>query len=171
MSYQDEVWKPIEDFPDYQISSFGNIIHMDRPDTLRKVSLNHKGFPTLVLFHKEHPGSRYLRQVNQLVAEAFLGPPTVKLNSVWHIDGDLTNCNVENLKWEMRSRVMEWNEMHRSGIPKYRTPAVRNNKTGKEYINAFEAALAAGDIETAIVSHIEKYPPQYADRARFQYVD
>lgn len=169
---EEEVWKPIEGFPDYQISSYGRIVHMDRPNTVRKAAPNHKGFPSLVLFNKEHPGSRYLRQVNQLVAEAFIGPPpSSKLNSVWHIDGDFENCHVDNLKWDMRARVMEWNEMHRDGIPKYRTARVRHNPTGREYENAFEAALAHGDIETAVVSHIEKYAGIYADRARFQFID
>ncbi len=167
----EEIWRPIEGFPDYQISNLGRIVHVDRPNLTRKTAINHKGFPSLVLFTKEHPGSRYLRQVNQLVAEAFLGPPTVKLNSVWHIDGDFTNCAADNLKWDMRARVMEWNEMHRDGIPKYRTGRVRNNRTGQVFENAFEAALDAGEIETAVVSHIEKYPAQYADRARFQYVE
>lgn len=168
---EDEVWKPIEDFPDYQVSSFGRIVHMDRPDTPRSAAPNHKGFPSLTLFNKNHPGARYFRQVNQLVAEAFIGPPPSKLNSVWHIDGNPENCHVENLKWDMRARVMEWNEMHRTGIPKYRTQRVMHNPTGTVYENAFEAAMAHGDIETAIVSHIEKYPAQYADRARFKYVD
>lgn len=167
----EEIWRPIQGFPDYQISNLGRIVHNERPSVIRKTAVNHKGFPSLVLFTKEHPGSRYLRQVNQLVAEAFLGPPTARLNSVWHIDGDFTNCAVDNLKWDMRARVMEWNEMHRVGIPKYKTPRVMHNKTGDIYENAFECGIAVGDIETAIVSHIEKYPPQYADRARFRYVD
>lgn len=166
----EEVWRPIDEFPDYQVSSYGRVIHIDRPNTPRAVALNHQGFPNLVLFKKEHPGSRYLRQVNKLVATAFLPPPPTKLNAVWHKDGDLTNCHVSNLMWDMRARVMEWNEMNREGTPKFRTGRVMHNETGRIYENAFELGLHIGKTESEIVAHIERYPAQYADRARYKYV-
>lgn len=166
-----EDWRPVDGFPDYQVSNLGRVIHTDRPNTTRKTSVNHQGFPTLVLFHKEHPGARYLRQVNKLVARAFLGPPPQRMDSVWHLDGDLQNCQADNLKWDMRARVLEWNDMHRTGEPKYRTKRVMENKTGRVFANAYECAINVGEIETAIVTHIEKYPPQYADRARYRYVE
>lgn len=167
----EEIWRPVDGFPDYQVSSYGNIVHVERPNLIRKTTLNHQGFPNLVLFNKEHPGARYLRQVNKLVATAFLGRPPAKMDAVWHINGDLQDCHADNLKWDMRARVMEWNEMHREGEPKFRTPQVMINETGRIYNNAFEVALAVGDIETAVVGHIERYPPQYADRARYKYVE
>lgn len=167
----EELWREIDGFPDYRISNLGRVIHIERPDVTRKTSVNHQGFPTLVLFHKGHTGSRYVRQINKLVATAFLGPAPRKFDSVWHKDGDLLNCQADNLEWDMRARVMEWNEMHRTGTPKYRTGRVMQNSTGHIFNNAFECAIHVGDIETAVVSHIEKYPPQYADRARYKYVD
>lgn len=166
----EETWKVIEEFPDYQISSLGRIIHKDRPETPRRVNINHAGFPTLTLFKKEHGGARYVRQVNKLVAIAFLGPAPKRLDSIWHFDGDLLNCYADNLKWDMRARVLEWNEMHRTMTPKYKTPKVMVNATGDVYDNAFMCGLAVSEIETAVVTHIENYPAQYADRARFMYV-
>ena len=166
----EEEWKVIEDFPDYQVSNLGRVVKSDHPNRIRKLAINHAGFPTLVLFKKEHPGSRYLRQVNKLVATAFLGPPPPKMDSVWHLDGDLENCYADNLKWDMRSRVLEWNDMHRTGTPRYKTPHVMVNATGMIYENAYECGMAVSEIETAVVTHIENYPPQYADRARYRYV-
>lgn len=168
---QEEIWRPVDGFPDYQVSNLGRVIHLERPNTTRKTSVNHQGFPTLVLFHKDHAGARYLRQLNKLVAMAFIGPPPRKMDSVWHLDGDFQNCQADNLKWDMRARVLEWNDMNRTGTPKFRTPRVMENKTGRIFNNAYECALAVGDIETAVVTHIEKYPLQYVDRARYQYVD
>lgn len=166
----EEVWRPIEGFPDYQVSNLGRVLHLERPNTTRKTSINHQGFPTLVLFHKAHTGARYVRHLNKLVATAFLGPPPPKMDSVWHLDGDLQNCQADNLRWDMRARVLEWNDMHRTG-PKLRTPQVMDNKTGHIFDNAFEYAIHVGDIETAIATHIERYPPQYIDRARCRYVE
>lgn len=168
---QEEIWRPIEGFDDYKVSNLGRIIHVDRPHTARKTGINHQGFPTLVLYTKDHPGARYLRQVNQLVARAWIAPPGPKQDSVWHIDGDPLNCQADNLRWDMRARVMEWNEMHKDNKPKYKTPKCMINSSGRVFDSAFDLAMYVGDIETAVVSHIERYPDQYADRARYRYVD
>lgn len=166
-----EEWRVIEGFEDYRVSSHGNVVNVERPNTYRKLNLNHRGFPTLVLFKKEHGGSRYVRQVNKLVADAFLEPADPSANSIWHIDGDLTNCHVDNLRWDMRARVLEWNDMHIKGQARMRTPRVMDNESGVVFNNAFECGLAMGEIESAVVAHIERYPEQYAHRARFRYVD
>lgn len=167
---EDEVWREIDGFPDYLVSSYGRVVHVDRPNVARKVGVNHRGFPCLVLFHKGHTGARYLRHVNKLVATAFLGPHPKGMDAVWHYDGDLLNCHVDNLKWDMRARVREWNDMHRNGEPKYKTPKIMDNRTGRIYNNAFECGLASGEIESAVLTHIEKYPAHLADRAKYRYV-
>lgn len=166
----EEIWREIEGFPDYMVSNYGLVIHRSRPNTPRSVSINHQGFPNLVLFKKEHPGSRYLRQVNKLVATAFLPEPPSNLTAVWHKDGNLQNCYFENLKWDLRSRVMEWNEMNRDGEPKFHTGAVMDNRTGLLYTNALELALHIGATETEIVRRIEAYPPHLQDQAPYKYV-
>jgi hypothetical protein len=167
----EEFWRVISEFPEYQISNLGRIIHKDRPNTTRKININHQGFPTVVLFDKEHSGSRYVRQVNKIVATTFLEPPRSGHDAVWHIDGDLQNCHADNLKWDMRARVLEWNEMNRVGQPRLRTPPVMHAATGKVFANAYEAGLHFSELETSIVKHIESYPEQYQDRARYRYVD
>ncbi len=163
-----EEWRPIDDFP-YLVSNFGNVVHESRPSTIRKLGLNHQGFPTLTLFHTNNP-SRYVRQVNKLVANAFLTPPEDLLETaIWHFDGDLTNCRVDNLKWERRDRVLDWNEAHRRGTPKYRTPRVMNTHTGEEYENAYECAMAEGVLEGSVIHHIETRQ-SYPERGDWRYV-
>lgn len=164
-----EQWVRIAEFPNYFISDQGDIHHENRQRP-RNISINHRGFPVLTLWQEGNP-TRYLRQLNKLVAEAFLPPPEhPSLNAVWHIDGDLLNCRASNLKWDRRDRVIAWNSMHREGYKPYKTPMVADNRTGLVYANAHEAGLATGEIETAVISHIERYPEQYADRARYRYV-
>jgi len=170
---EDEEWSDVEEFPNYIISSFGRIKHRARSEP-RQITLNERGFPIVVLFGRwgRESKTRYLRQINKLVATAFLLSPIFEdQTAVWHIDGDLTNCHVGNLRWDTRSRVLEWNEMHRSGEPKLRTPGVRNNRTGQEYANAYECAMAEGDIESKIVWRIERQARHMEDdSARYRYI-
>lgn len=168
--FENEEWRPIEEFPHYFISNYGRVKHESR-DEARKVSVNERGFPVVLLLSRT-TSSRYLRQINKLVARAFLLPPLhADEIAVWHIDGDLTNCRAENLRWATRSEVLEWNEMHREGKPKLNTPKVKNNITGEIYENAYECALAEGLLESAVIWRIERQAQSMEDdNARYRYV-
>lgn len=168
--FENENWVTVAEFPDYVVSNYGRIKHRDRTEA-RQVSVNKQGFPVVLLTNKPDP-TRYLRQVNKLVAIAFLPKPEhPDLNSVWHIDGDLTNCAVDNLRWDTRRRVLEWNDMHRRGEPKFHTPPVKDNQTGRVYENAYEAAMDAGILESAIVWRIEQQShSMFSEDTKYRYV-
>lgn len=165
-----EEWRQVEGFEDqYEVSDLGQVRN-SITRRIRKTQLNHQGFPTLVLYNTPNP-SRYIRQVNKLVATAFCEPPTYRnMNSVWHIDGDLLNCRAENLRWERRDLTLEWNEMHRSGHPRYKTPRVVLNRTGEIFDSAYEVALLEGVVESYVIGHIERYPDDYSGEAKYRYV-
>jgi hypothetical protein len=168
--FENEEWREIEEFPHYSISNYGRVKHENRIEA-RKITINDRGFPIVTLFCKDSK-TRYLRQINKLVAQAFLPPPIYSdETAVWHIDGDLSNCRVENLKWDTRSRVLEWNEMHRTLSPKLKTPKVKNNRTGKVYDNAFMCAIDEGALETTIVWKEERQARNVEDdNARYRYI-
>ncbi len=159
----EEEWAELEEFPNYVISTQGRIRHKDR-EHCRQISVNENGFPIVVLFGRfgGESKTRYLRQVNKLVADTFLERSVLDdCTSVWHIDGDLMNCDASNLKWDTRGRVLEWNEMHRSRTPRYDTPSVHNVYTGRVYDNAFECAMDEGRLESDIVWRAERGSPRY----------
>jgi len=168
--YESEEWKTIQEFPHYQISSYGRVKHVHR-DYIRKNTINERGFPVVLLSSATSP-TRYLRQVNKLVALAFLPSPLyADSTAIWHKDGDLSNCYVKNLMWERRDRVLEWNEMHRRGTPLFDTPAVKNNRTGEIYKDAYDCAIHEGMLESSIVWRIEKQASSlYDESARYRYV-
>jgi len=171
--FENEDWRVIEEFPDYFVSNYGRIKHKDRNEA-RQVAVNKQGFPVILLTNKPDP-TRYLRQVNKLVALAFLPEPQnteyADFNSVWHIDGNLANCNVENLKWETRPHVLEWNDMHRRGKPKLKTPQVKNNNTGELYESAYHCGISEGILESEIVWRIERLAhSMFAENTRYRYV-
>jgi len=165
-----EEWRAIEEFPHYEISSYGRVKHRDR-NYIRKITINERGFPVVLLSSATSP-TRYLRQINKLVALAFL-PRAVwdDAQAIWHKDGDLSNCHVSNLMWDRRDRVLEWNEMHRSGKPHYNTPPVKNNRTGEIYKDAYDCAMQEGTLESSIVWRIERQASSMFDEAaRYRYV-
>ena len=167
---EEEIWLPIRDFEQYQVSNLGRVLRKDGTGP-RKIALNHKGFPSVTLY-AEDSTSRYLRQVNKLVAEAHLPAPRFSdMTAVWHIDGDLLNCRADNLLWDTRARVLEWNEMHRRGRPSLVTPKVKNNRTGITYDNAYTCGMAESQLESSIVWRVERqgrHPED--DAARYRYV-
>ncbi len=166
----DEVWREIEEFEQYKISSLGRLVHRGHPDRGKAYRLNHQGFPVVALFKVDMGSRQYIRQLNRLVAQAFLPEPSYQRDALWHIDGNLENCAADNLKWEMRARVLEWNDMHRDGVAQFKTPKVENVATGEIYLNAFECAMAVGNLESTIIRHIESYPDHYSHNAKFRYV-
>jgi hypothetical protein len=168
--YDKEDWVSIEEFPHYLISSYGRVRHQDRTYP-RKITINERGFPVILLSSATSP-TRYLRQINKLVALAFLSEPTwVDETAVWHIDGDLSNCYYENLRWERRDRVLEWNEMHRRSEPQYTTPAVMNTDTDTIYKNAYDCAMQEGILESSVIWKIEKQiSGMYGGTDKYRYV-
>lgn len=172
--FENEEWRQIEDFPHYLISNYGRVKREGKVEA-RQVSVSDKGFPVVTLYGRDSK-TRYLRQINKLVADAFVPKPAFDdpqrpSNAVWHIDGDLTNCRAENLMWDTRARVIEWNEMHRTGRPQWKTPRVRNNRTGAVYENAYECGMAEGETESKILWRIEKQARhEYDEAARYCYL-
>lgn len=160
---EEEIWHEVIDFPLYMVSNLGKIMRISN-SKIRQIAINARGFPIVVLFGRGGGESktRYLRQVNQLVAEAFLPSATFHdETSVWHLDGDLTNCRADNLRWDTRARVIEWNEMNRSREPKYNTRPVENTRTGKVYEDAFACAMDEGRLESEILVRANQDSPRY----------
>lgn len=168
--FENEEWREVDEFPHYMISNYGRVKHKNRNEA-RKITINERGVPVVLLSSATSP-SRYLRQINRLVASAFLHPPRFEdETAIWHVDGNQANCRADNLRWAMRSQVLEWNEMHRRGEPKLNTPMVKNNRTGIVYENAYECAMAEGVLESHIVWRIERQAKSIDDdNARYRYV-
>jgi hypothetical protein len=100
-----EEWRYAFNFPEYIVSSLGNIRRAG-PHSGRPLSLfaDDDGNIFVFLTVDGHTRNRY--RLDRLVAASFLmstrGRPLSM--DILHIDGDPTNCRVDNLKWVERRR-------------------------------------------------------------------
>lgn len=88
---QEEKWKPVVNYPEYEVSSLGRIKRVKTQRILKPFfSLNRRR----VQLYGADKRSEVL-PVLRIVAEAFIGPVTGRL--VLHKDGDVRNCAVDNV--------------------------------------------------------------------------
>ncbi len=120
------IWRPIPEFPNYEISDMGAIrIVKPFPNNRWGHGLGsyRKGY---VLVPRKHNfggmlyytvrltrnGKRYERRVNRLVCEVFHGPPPSNIHHAAHKDGDsLKNCST-NLYWATPQENIDDRERH-----------------------------------------------------------
>jgi len=100
---EDEVWKKIEDFPNYSISNYGRVRN-DIRDKIMKVNLK-GGYCHISL--KNNDTKKSLK-IHRLVGKAFIPNPKNK-SDINHIDSNPENNNINNLEWNTRKE----NNMHR----------------------------------------------------------
>src|SRR6188768_1474113 len=94
MANLQEVWLPIKDYPNYQISNLGKIRNLKR-DKFLNFGFHNKGYLLATLW-KNNNQKTYT--VHRLVAETFI--PNINDNpQINHKNSIKTDNRVENLEW------------------------------------------------------------------------
>jgi hypothetical protein len=105
MIMTNELWKPVKGYEGfYEVSSEGRVRSVERIDARgqhRKSKILNINKAQQVCFFRDGKRKNYL--VRKLVVEAFLEKPKANEKLV-HVDGNLENNCVENLKWQKRSK-------------------------------------------------------------------
>lgn len=126
-----EVWKLVDKYQDYAVSSHGRVASLLRnvPNMLSKSQS--KGYLSVRLSRPGINGYQFSRKftVHHLVAHAFLEEPFMSSYVIHHKDGDKTNNNVENLKWISQSA----NSRHGNNLKSYQKggmsyPGIRSSR-------------------------------------------
>jgi hypothetical protein len=96
-----EIWKKIDGYDHYSVSSFGNVRN-DRTGRILKASINNYGYSN-VKFCKDK--KRKLYKVHRLVVIAFIENPGNKL-CVDLIDNSRLTNHVSNIRWTTKKRMV-----------------------------------------------------------------
>jgi hypothetical protein len=110
-------WRWIADFPDYMVSSQGDVRHRRVNAPLLAGDTDPKGYRRVSLGGKH-------RRIARLVCEAFHGrcPPG---HECAHLDGNKNNNSADNLSWVTRSENQRHSIAHGTH---FRPPAPRGEK-------------------------------------------
>ncbi len=96
-----EVWKVIDEFPNYEVSNFGNVRNRLTGRILKPYD-DRRGYLRVDLGHKNR------RKLHRLVADAFCEHPAGK-DVVNHINRDRHDCRAANLEWVTYSEnTLHW---------------------------------------------------------------
>ncbi len=92
-----EEWRKIIDFPNYEISSLGNV----RNAKLNKPMTINRSDPRWLRVRISCEGKATTKRVHRLVAEAFVPNPEGH-DVVYHKDGNVENNCCDNLAWKKK---------------------------------------------------------------------
>jgi hypothetical protein len=140
-------WAPIEEFPGYSISSDGRVRNDDR-NRLIVLTKNQQGVTQVGLMKNR---DQHKRGVALLVAKAFLTPPSLPaFNTPINLDGDRSNCHVENLMWRPRWFAIKYHQQFHNDLRGFTDPIV-DLKTGERFENSWQAAIKYGLLDREIL--------------------
>ena len=120
-----EIWKPLPNYPRYEVSNTGKI-RSERG--ILKIRKDQHGYYQCQIVNDK---GRKLMKVHRAVAMAFIPNPLNK-TEVNHIDNDPTNNNLENLEWVTHKENMDW--MHKQGRAKRTTEWIKNLNYGLDFM-------------------------------------
>ena len=142
-----EVWKPIELFPEYSVSNFGNV-RSNKSSRILSISPNQYGVVQVGLMKN---GVQYHRSVPLLVAKAFLPIKAGPFDTTINLDGDRLNNHVDNLVWRPRWFAVKYNRQFRFPSDMHISRPIVDLKTGEVSINSMECAKRYGLLEEEVV--------------------
>lgn len=145
-----ETWATIPDFPDYAVSTDGDVRNK-KTGRILKTSNNQNDVEMVGLMRG---GTQFKRSVPLLVAEAFLEKPTVIFDTPINMNGHRNDNRVANLAWRPRWYAVLFN---RQFVEPYDHPInkpIRDVASGLIFPDSFSVATHFGLLEKDIVLSI-----------------
>lgn len=145
-----ENWRPIEDFPGYSVSDYGNI-RTDKSGRVLILSENQYGVLQVGMMRD---GVQRHRSVPLLVAKAFLPELPGPFDTPINLDGNRHNNHISNLVWRPRWFAIKYNQQFRYPYDRPILSPVIDLKTREISENSFECAKRYGLLEHDLVLSI-----------------
>lgn len=160
----EEIWTPIESFPDYSVSSEGRI-RSDRFDRMLSLNQTENG---VVWVGMMRGGVQYHRSVPRLVAKAFIPSPNEVYDTPINLNGDRRDNRVINLMWRPRWFAVKYNKQFEDPLsPRIAAPIV-DLSTGEISPNSFECAVRHGLLESDLAESIWNHTFVFPTYKQFQ---
>lgn len=149
MSLEDE-WVPVQGFLGYSVNPLGQVRN-DSTGRVLHTRLNQYGVPYVGLTREWR---QCIRSLPKLVASAFIPPPNDVFDTPINLDGDRTNCRIDNLLWRPRWYAVYYVNQFKK---RYHNPIeapIRVVDTEEEFPNSLAAACCYGLLEREVVLSI-----------------
>lgn len=162
-----EEWREVQDFPGYVVSNYGEVFNEKTRRTLTQSPVAYD-IPTVGL---NLEGKVFRRSVPVLVAKAFIKEDREHFDTPIHLDGDRTNCRVDNLAWRPRWFAVNYHkQVERVLFPDWRAD-IRLVETGEVFARPKEASMKYGELETRIVLSVANDSPVFPHGHHYQYAE
>ena len=145
-----ELWKPIPEFPNYEVSTFGQIRNHIF-DRIMALNVNQFGVFFVGLFRE---GEQFKRSVPLLVANAFIPRPSEAYDTPINLNGDRSDNHVENLVWRPRWFAVQYNHQFKIPPEQHIPDPIEDTESGDITENSFECAKQYGLLENDVVLSI-----------------
>lgn len=149
MIHEDE-WVPVKDFPGYSVNPLGQV----RNDSTRRhlqTRVNQYGVAYVGLMKE---WKQHIRSLPKLVATAFLPVPNEIFDTPINLDGDRTNCHVDNLMWRPRWYAVYYANQFKDRYDNPIDAPVLAVETRETFPDSFAAACRYGVLEREVVLSI-----------------
>lgn len=161
---QTDTWVPVEGFPGYSVSPLGQVRN-DSARTLLHTRINQYGVPYVGLTRNLR---QCVRSLPRLVATAYFGPHHNELfDTPINLDGDRTNCRIDNLAWRPRWYAIRYVNQFKDRYDHPIDASIIDAETGDEYEDSLDAACANGLLEREVVLSILNNIPAWPTFQKF----
>lgn len=157
-------WVPVQGFLGYSVNPLGQV-RKDSTGRVLYTRLNQYGVPYVGLMRDWR---QCIRSLPRLVATAFLPTPNEIFDTPINLDGDRTNCHVDNLMWRPRWYAIYYVNQFRD---RYFNPIevpVRAVETREIFSNSFDAACRYGLLEREVVLSVLNQTPTWPTYQTFE---
>lgn len=162
-----EEWVAVEHFPGYSVSPLGQV-RKDSTGRVLHTRINQYGVPYVGLMRN---WKQCIRSLPRLIAVAFIPQPNEVFDTPINLDGDRTNCHVDNLAWRPRWYAIYYVNQFKDRYDSPIDAPIRDADTDEEYPNSLTAACANGLLEREVVLSILNYTLTWPTYQQFVLAD
>lgn len=161
-----EDWRPVEGFPGYSINPFGQVSR-DSTGRLLIPRYNQYGVPYVGLMRD---WQQCIRSLPRLVARAFLQAPSTVFDTPIQVDGDPSNCRVDNLMWRPRWYAILYKRQFEDRYDNPIDEPIHAINEGERFSSSLKAACRYGLLEREVVLSILNRTPAWPTYQMFELV-